>query len=66
MGDFASFLSHNVRKKQVHFKICPDLTEDFNSIKTPLDALKYDEFGLGFIRDFKMVVFLMGFQGSFT
>ena len=35
------------------------LKEDYNSIKTLLDALKYDEYGWEVIGDFKMVAFLM-------
>ncbi|XP_058883872.1 uncharacterized protein LOC131737639 [Acipenser ruthenus] len=42
------------------------LKEDYNSIKTLLDALKYDEYGWEVIGDFKMVAFLMGLQGGFT
>ncbi|XP_061428563.1 uncharacterized protein LOC133355213 [Lethenteron reissneri] len=42
------------------------LKEDYNSIKTLLDALKYDEYGWEVIRDFKMLAFLMGLQGGFT
>ncbi|XP_061431765.1 uncharacterized protein LOC133357688 [Lethenteron reissneri] len=42
------------------------LKEDYNSIKTLLDALKYDEYGWEVIGDFKIVSFLMGFQGGFT
>ncbi|XP_061433007.1 uncharacterized protein LOC133358637 [Lethenteron reissneri] len=42
------------------------LKEDYNRIKTLLDALKYDEYGWEVIGDFKMVAFLMGFQGGFT
>ena len=42
------------------------LKEDYNNIKTLLDALKYDEYGWKVIGDFKMVAFLMGLQGGFT
>ncbi|XP_061421616.1 uncharacterized protein LOC133350847 [Lethenteron reissneri] len=42
------------------------LKENYNSIKTLLDALKYDESGLEVIGDFKMVAFLMGLQGGFA
>ena len=42
------------------------LKEDYNSIKTLLKALKYDEYGWEVIGDFKMVAFLMGLQGGFT
>ncbi|XP_061410987.1 uncharacterized protein LOC133344802 isoform X2 [Lethenteron reissneri] len=43
-----------------------NLKEDYNSIKTLLDALKYDEYSWEVIGDFKMVAFLMGLQGGFT
>ncbi|XP_058849551.1 uncharacterized protein LOC117425223 isoform X2 [Acipenser ruthenus] len=36
------------------------IAKDYNSIKTMLDALKYDEYGWEVIGDFKMVAFLMG------
>ncbi|XP_061412718.1 uncharacterized protein LOC133345765 [Lethenteron reissneri] len=42
------------------------LKEDYNIIKTLLDAFKYDEYGWEVIGDFKMVAFLMGLQGGFT
>ncbi|XP_061420717.1 uncharacterized protein LOC133350399 [Lethenteron reissneri] len=42
------------------------LKEDYNSIKTLMHALKYDEYGWEVIGDFKMVAFLMGLQGDFT
>ncbi|XP_058879412.1 uncharacterized protein LOC131737009 [Acipenser ruthenus] len=42
------------------------LKEDYNSIKTLLDALKYDEYGWEVIGDFKIVAFLIGLQGGFT
>ncbi|XP_051552787.1 uncharacterized protein LOC127440312 [Myxocyprinus asiaticus] len=42
------------------------LKEEYNSIKTLLDALKYNEYGWEVIGDFKMVAFLMGLQGGFT
>ncbi|XP_058890837.1 uncharacterized protein LOC131740095 [Acipenser ruthenus] len=42
------------------------LKEDYNSIKTLLDALKYDEYGWEVIGDFKMVAFLMGFPAIFA
>ncbi|XP_061430119.1 uncharacterized protein LOC133356558 [Lethenteron reissneri] len=42
------------------------LKEDYSSIKTLLDALKYDENSWEVIGDFKMVAFLMGLQGGFT
>lgn len=42
------------------------LKEDYTSVKTLLDALKYNEYGWEVIGDFKMVAFLMGMQGGFT
>jgi hypothetical protein len=42
------------------------LKEDYNSIKSLLDDLKYDQYGWEVIGDFKMVAFLMGLQGGFT
>ncbi|XP_061419050.1 uncharacterized protein LOC133349530 [Lethenteron reissneri] len=42
------------------------LKDYYNSIKTLLDALKYDEYGWEVIGDFKMVAFLMGLQGGFS
>ncbi|XP_076351321.1 uncharacterized protein LOC143247336 [Tachypleus tridentatus] len=42
------------------------LKEEYNSVKTLLEALKYDEYGWEVIGDFKMVAFLMGLQGGFT
>jgi hypothetical protein len=44
----------------VHFR------EDYNSIKSLLDALKYNDYGWEVIGDFKMLAFLMGLQGGFT
>lgn len=42
------------------------LKEEYRSIKILLGALKYEEYCWEVIRDFKMVAFLMGLQGSFT
>ncbi|XP_076359548.1 uncharacterized protein LOC143251981 isoform X1 [Tachypleus tridentatus] len=42
------------------------LKEEYNSVKTLLEALKYDECGWDVIGDFKMVTLLMGLQGGFT
>ena len=42
------------------------LKEDYNSVKTLLAALKFDEYGWDVIGDFKMVSFLMGLQGGWT
>ncbi|XP_061411219.1 uncharacterized protein LOC133344908 isoform X2 [Lethenteron reissneri] len=39
------------------------LKENYNRVKTLLDALKYDEYSWKVIGDFKMVAFLMGLQG---
>ena len=39
--------------------------EECKSIKILLDALKYEEYCSEVIRDFKMMVFLMGLQGGF-
>ena len=41
------------------------LKEEYNSVKMLLCALKYDDYGWKVIRDFKMISFLMGLQGSF-
>lgn len=63
-----SFRSHKVRilkklqkkTKQVfpNMLFLSDLKEDYNSIETLLETLKYDEYGQEVIRDFKMVAFL--------
>jgi hypothetical protein len=42
------------------------LKEDYNSVKTMLNALQYDKYSWEVIGDFKMVAFLMGLQGGFT
>lgn len=42
------------------------LKESYTSVKTLLNALKYDDYGWEVIGDFKMVSFLMGLQGGFT
>ena len=42
------------------------LKEDYNSVKTLLNALKYDEYGWEVIGDFIMVAFMMGLQGGWT
>ncbi|XP_076308555.1 uncharacterized protein LOC143223969 [Tachypleus tridentatus] len=42
------------------------LKEEYNSVNTLREALKYDEYGWEVIGDFKMVAFLMGHQGGFT
>ncbi|XP_076371597.1 uncharacterized protein LOC143257152 [Tachypleus tridentatus] len=42
------------------------LKEEYNSVKTLLEALKYDEYDWEVIGDFKLVVFLMGLQERFT
>ena len=40
------------------------LKEDYTSVKMLLCALKYDDYRWKIIRDFKMMSFLMGLQGS--
>ncbi|XP_076367346.1 uncharacterized protein LOC143255489 [Tachypleus tridentatus] len=42
------------------------LKEEYNSIKTLLGTLRYDEYGWDVIGDFKIVPFLTGLQGGFT
>ena len=42
------------------------IKENYANIKTLLIALKYDKFNWQVIGDFKMVAFLMDFQGGFT
>lgn len=42
------------------------LKEEYNTVKTLLDTLKYDEYCWGVTEDFKMVTLLMDLQGSFT
>lgn len=62
------------KKTRVNFKVgfCfffvffPDLKEDYNSIKTLLDTLKYDEYSWEVFRDLILVAFLMGLQGGLT
>ena len=42
------------------------LKEEYNNVKTLLEALKYADYGWEVIGDFKMMAFLMGLQGGFT
>ncbi|XP_061409989.1 uncharacterized protein LOC133344059 [Lethenteron reissneri] len=54
-------LLHNCNKyPSLHLAHSVHLNEDYNSINTLLDALKYDEYGWEVIKHFKMVAFLMG------
>ena len=42
------------------------LEENYANVETLLIALKCDQFNWQVIRDFRMVAFLVGFQGGFT
>ncbi|XP_076369508.1 uncharacterized protein LOC143256316 isoform X1 [Tachypleus tridentatus] len=42
------------------------LKEEYNSVRTLLEVLKYDEYGWEVIGNFKIVAILMGLQGGFT
>lgn len=55
---------HKVKKtKQENVSNMLFLSENYNSVKTFLDTLKYDEYGWQVIVYFKIVAFLMGLQG---
>lgn len=61
--DPKAFLLHNPSLPMAH--LVPH-KEKYNSGKTSLDALKYDEYSWEVTGGFKQVAFLIGLQGGFT